>query len=147
MFGILDILVLILVRRRHCSRCGRTFWAAPPHLGRDTAVGREYYLCVCGNCYETGRREWEHLSRDEKRVYLRSGLLASDSNSSYDFGCHWGIFSKVARALLGNVSHSWSSRFFKRSDMFGVFADHKGTTCPSSPKLCVQGACCGRTVS
>jgi len=76
MLGILDILVLILVRRHHCSRCGRTFWAAPPHLGRHTAIGREHYLCVCGNRYETGRREWEHLSRDEKRVYLWSGLLA-----------------------------------------------------------------------
>jgi hypothetical protein len=129
MFGILDILVLILVRRRHCSRCGRTFWAAPPHLGRDTAVGREYYLCVCGNRYETGRREWEHLSRDEKRVYLWSGLLAIPILLT-TFAAIGGYFLR-ARAVLDDVGLSWSSRFVKRSDMFGVFADHKGTTCPS----------------
>jgi hypothetical protein len=56
---------------------------------------------------------------------------STNSNSSYHFRCHWGIFSKVARAVLDDVSLSWSSRFVKRSDMFGVFVDHKGTTCPS----------------
>jgi len=75
MFGILDIIVLILVRRRHCSRCDRGFWAPPVHSGEDISVGREYYMCVCGNRYETGRREWRHLSQDEKRKYLWSGLL------------------------------------------------------------------------
>ena len=76
MFGILDIIVaLILVRRRNCSRCQRAFWAAPPYSGRDTAVGRESYVCVCGNTYETGRREWAHLNKEQKRKYLWSGLL------------------------------------------------------------------------
>ena len=75
MFGILDIIVLILVRRRHCSRCDRVFWAAPVHNGEDISIGRECYVCVCGNRYETGRREWTHLGQDEKRKYLWSGLL------------------------------------------------------------------------
>src|SRR5439155_23025264 len=74
-FGILDIIVLILIRRRNCGRCGRAFWAAPPHSGRAVAVGRESYLCVCGHKYETGRREFAHLSREEKRKYLWSGLV------------------------------------------------------------------------
>ena len=40
------------------------------------AVGRESYLCVCGHKYETGRREFAHLSREEKRKHLWSGLVA-----------------------------------------------------------------------
>jgi len=75
MFGILDIIVLILVRRCHCSRCDRVFWAPPVQSGGDISIGRECYVCVCGNRYETGRREWTHLSQDEKRKYLWSGLL------------------------------------------------------------------------
>jgi hypothetical protein len=75
MFGIIDLIVLILIRRRHCERCGRAFWAAPPHGGREVAVGRERYFCLCGSKYETGRREWMHLSWQEKRKYLWSGLL------------------------------------------------------------------------
>ena len=76
MFGIIDILILILIRRRHCPRCGRSFWAAPPHSGTDISIGRECYICVCGNRYETGRREWTQLSREQKRKYLWSGLVA-----------------------------------------------------------------------
>jgi hypothetical protein len=76
MFGIIDILVLILIRRRHCIRCGRTFWAASPHSGNDLSIGRECYICVCGDRYETGRREWANLSREQKREYLWSGLVA-----------------------------------------------------------------------
>ncbi len=76
MFGILDIIVLILVRRRHCICCGRAFWAAPPHRGNDISIGRENYICVCGNKYETGRNEWNHLSLQQKRKYLWSGLVA-----------------------------------------------------------------------
>jgi hypothetical protein len=76
MFGIIDIIVLILVRRRHCSRCGRAFWAAPPHSGKDISIGRECYLCICGNKYVTDRREWAHLSQEQKHKYLWSGLIA-----------------------------------------------------------------------
>jgi hypothetical protein len=76
MFGIIDILVLILIRRRHCIRCGRSFWAAPPHSGADISIGRESYICVCGNRYETRKSEWAHLSREQKREYLWSGLVA-----------------------------------------------------------------------
>ena len=75
MFGILDILILILVRRHRCTECGRAFWAAPPHTGTEVAIGREFYLCECGNRYDTGRREWHHLNSDVKRAYLWSGLL------------------------------------------------------------------------
>ena len=75
MFGVLDIIVLILVRRRHCTRCDQVFWAPPVHSGEDICIGRESYVCLCGNRYETGRREWTDLSPDEKRKYLRSGLL------------------------------------------------------------------------
>ena len=75
MFGILDILVLILIRRHRCSRCERGFWAPPPHPNGALAVGREDYVCVCGNRYVTGRREWTHLSVEEKRKYLWSGLV------------------------------------------------------------------------
>jgi hypothetical protein len=75
MFGILDIIVLILIRRHHCTRCDRVFWAPPIHSGEDICIGRECYICVCGNRYETGRREWIHLSRQEKRKYLWSGLV------------------------------------------------------------------------
>ena len=75
MFGILDILVLILIRRHRCTRCERVFWAPPPHPTGEVAIGRECYVCVCGNRYETGRREWTHLNVEEKRKYLWSGLV------------------------------------------------------------------------
>jgi len=77
MFGILDVIVivLILIRRRRCSRCDRVFWAPPPHPSGELAIGRERYVCVCGNIYETGRREWAHLSVEEKHKYLWSGLV------------------------------------------------------------------------
>src|SRR5208282_4398777 len=75
MFGILDIVVLILVRRHHCTRCGRGFWAPPVHSGGDICIGRECYVCICGNRYETGRREWMHVDRQERLKYLWSGLL------------------------------------------------------------------------
>ena len=75
MFGILDIIVLILVRRHHCPRCDRVFLAPPVHTGEEICVGRECYVCECGNRYATGRREWIHLGPDEKRKYLWSGLL------------------------------------------------------------------------
>jgi hypothetical protein len=116
MFGILDILVLILVRRRHCSRCGRTFWAAPPHLGRDTAVGREYYLCVCGNRYQTGRREWEHVSRDEKRVYLWSGLLAIP-------------ILLMTLAAIGGYFLRWHEPYWTMSVILGVLGFLSGLIC------------------
>ena len=76
MFGLFDIVVLILVRRRHCARCERTFWAAPPHAGSDISIGRESYPCQCGERYITGRYEWKHLTKNQKREYLWSGLLA-----------------------------------------------------------------------
>ena len=75
MFGILDLLVLILIRRHRCSRCERVFWAPPPRPNGELAVGRQDYVCVCGNRYVTGRREWTHLSIEEKRKYLWSGLV------------------------------------------------------------------------
>jgi hypothetical protein len=76
MFGIIDILFLILIRRRTCTHCGRSFWAAPPHRGTHISIGRERHICVCSNRYETGRREWAHLNREQRRRYLWSGLLA-----------------------------------------------------------------------
>jgi hypothetical protein len=74
-FGIIDILVLILVRRHRCVHCDRVFWAPPPHAGNELAIGKECYVCICGYKYETGRREWSHLRTGEKRKYLWSGLL------------------------------------------------------------------------
>jgi hypothetical protein len=75
MFGIFEIILLILVRRRHCGRCDRAFWAPPVHVGKDICIGRARYVCECGHSYETGRREWVLLSRKEQRTYLWSGLL------------------------------------------------------------------------
>lgn len=75
MLGILDILFLILVRRHSCTRCGKSFWAPPVYNGAAASIGRESYICECGNRYETGRREWIHLTQEEKRKYLWSGLV------------------------------------------------------------------------
>lgn len=49
--------------------------APPQHPRGELAIGREAYVCTCGNRYETGRREWIHLSIEEKRKYLWSALL------------------------------------------------------------------------
>lgn len=73
--ALIDIIVAIWVRRRRCSRCERRFWAAPPHTGEGISIGRGSYACDCGETYVTGRREWQHLARKEKRGYLWSGLL------------------------------------------------------------------------
>jgi hypothetical protein len=75
MFGILDIIILVLIRRHRCTRCERVFWAPPPHASGELAVGRERYICACGNRYETGRHEWAHLNAEAKGKYLWSGLV------------------------------------------------------------------------
>jgi hypothetical protein len=75
MLGILDLVILVWSHRRRCTHCGSPFWAPPIHRGKEVSIGRERYVCVCGNKYETGRHEWVHLTPEEKRKYLWSGLV------------------------------------------------------------------------
>jgi len=125
MFGIFDLIILILIRRRHCGRCGRAFWAAPPHSGREVAVGRECYLCVCGKKYETGRREWVHLSREEKRKYLWSGLLAIP------------VVTTVL-AAIGGYFLRWHEPFWAMSVILGFLGLLSGLIC-SALLLMIRG--------
>ncbi len=116
MFGILDIIFLILVRRRNCKSCGRAFWAAPPHTGRETAVGRESYLCVCGDKYETGRREWAHLDKEEKRKYLWSGLSTI-------------LFATTVLAAIGGYFLRWHEPYWTMSVILGFLGLLSGLIC------------------
>ena len=125
MFGILDIIVLILVRRRHCPRCDRAFWAPPVHTGGDTCIGRECYVCVCGNKYETGRREWAHLSRDEKREYLWSGLLMIP-------------LVTLALGAIGGYFLKWHEPYWFMSVFIGFLGLVSGVIC-SAVLLLIRG--------
>ena len=116
MFWILDILVLILVRRRACEQCGRKFWAAPPHTGRVTAVGREDYVCECGYRYHTGRREWDHLSSREKHQYLWSGIMAI-------------LIVITALAALGGYFLKWHEPYWFMSVFIGLLGLFTGVIC------------------
>lgn len=118
MFGILDIIVLILVRRHRCSRCDRVFWAPPPHPSDGLAIGRESYVCVCGNRYMTGRREWTHLSVEDKRKYLWSGLVIIP------------IVTSLMGAIGGNFLR-WHEPYWFMSVFIGVLGLIAGLICSS----------------
>jgi hypothetical protein len=125
MFGVLDIIVLILVCRRHCTRCDRVFWAPPVHSGEDICIGRESYVCLCGNRYETGRREWTHLSPDEKQKYLWSGLL---------------MLPVVATTLaaMGGYFLKWHEPYWFMSVFIGFLGLLSGVIC-SAVLLLIRG--------
>ena len=119
MFGILDIIILILVRRQHCSRCNRGFWAPPPHTSSELALGREFYVCICGNRYVTGRREWSGLTVEEKRRYLWSGLLVLP------------IATTVMGATVGYFLR-WHEPYWFMSVFIGFFGLLSGVICSES---------------
>jgi hypothetical protein len=125
MFGILDIIVLILIRLRHCGQCGRSFWAPPVHNGPDVCVGRECYVCLCGNRYETRRREWVHLSREEKRKYLWSGLLMTP-------------LVTTALAAIGGYFLKWHEPYWFMSVFIGFLGLLSGLIC-SAALLVIRG--------
>jgi hypothetical protein len=61
-------------RIRYCPVCGNVFFVEPsPPLG-PVRVGPEYQTCVCGATHPTGKSEWVHLGKAERREYLWSGL-------------------------------------------------------------------------
>jgi hypothetical protein len=70
------LLLLLTASRRTCPQCGATFWCPHSALDGELAVGKERYICLCGARYETGNREWVHLTRVEQRKYFWSGTLA-----------------------------------------------------------------------
>jgi len=125
MFGILDVIVLILIRRHSCTRCGRAFWAPPVHTGESISIGRECYVCVCGNRYETGRREWIHLSREEKSKYLWSGLL---------------VLPLITTALgaIGGYFLKWHEPYWFMSVFIGFLGLLSGLIC-SAALLFIRG--------
>jgi hypothetical protein len=125
MFGILDIIVLILIRRRHCARCDGVFWAPPMHSGEDICIGRECYICTCGNRYETGRREWIHLSRQEKHKYLWSGLLMIP------------LLTTVL-AAIGGYLLKWHEPYWFMSVFIGFLGLISGLIC-SAALLAIRG--------
>ena len=125
MFGMLDIVVLILVRRHHCTRCGRVFWAPPVHIGKDICIGRECYTCLCGNRYETARREWIHLSQEEKRNYLWSGFLTIP-------------LVTTALGAIGGYFLKWHEPYWFMSVFIGFLGLLSGLIC-STALLIIRG--------
>jgi hypothetical protein len=50
-----------------CDKCGRdiTKHLRPGQSHTWAPMGRERYLCLCGQKYLTGAREWDHFSERE----------------------------------------------------------------------------------
>src|SRR4030095_782821 len=71
-----------------CDKCGRE---VTRHLRRGHAhvwapMGRERYLCPCGEKYLTGATEWDHLGQWERRRRFRQTIV---------FGVLFSAFSSI----------------------------------------------------
>jgi hypothetical protein len=101
------------------------FWAPPIHGGGDIGIGRECYVCVCGNRYETGRREWIRLSQQEKRKYLWSGLLMIP-------------LVTTVLAAIGGYFLKWHEPYWFMSVFIGFLGLLSGLIC-SATLLAIRG--------
>lgn len=61
---------MIFVYYRKCPKCGAAFqWRLRPDALR---VGEEVSVCICGEQYWSGKREWVHFSKSQKFFYFCS---------------------------------------------------------------------------
>src|SRR4051812_18520144 len=70
----------VKVYRQACPDCGCE-WAQQLSSRQDVIrIGKEAYVCKCPKTWTTGRIEWNHLSRERRRLYFFSeaeiGVLA-----------------------------------------------------------------------
>jgi hypothetical protein len=116
--GLLDLILLIVSCRRHCSQCGAAFWCEPPPAQGELSVGKECHVCLCGAEYVTGNREWVHLSAEEKKSYFWSGTLMIP------------VVTTLLAALAGYVLR-WHEPYWMMAAIFGLLGLITGLVCPS----------------
>ena len=63
--------VHVKVYYQKCPQCGAKF---NERLSQSSVlrVGKETYVCRCNTAFDTGKKEWAHLSVDERRGYFFS---------------------------------------------------------------------------
>lgn len=72
---LLDLILLVVSCRHTCQQCGAAFWCEPGPRQGELSVGKECHVCICGARFETGNREWIHLSPEERKKYFWSGTV------------------------------------------------------------------------
>jgi hypothetical protein len=62
-----------------CPTCKKT-WSAQLSQAKVIRLGHETFRCKCGKDWDTGRKEWAHLTREQRLSYFFSqaeyGVLA-----------------------------------------------------------------------
>ena len=53
-----------------CPSCASKFNYRPYPDQKHIRVGEEIHVCKCGLRWRTGKREWNHLSKHDKLIYL-----------------------------------------------------------------------------
>jgi hypothetical protein len=61
----------VTVYYKECPICGQK-WAERISQSRVIRLGKETFICKCKKQWPTGRVEWSHLSRDQRRAYFVS---------------------------------------------------------------------------
>lgn len=90
--------VTVTVYYKKCPDCGER-WAAQLSQTEVIRLGKEVFVCKCNKQWPTGRVEWAHLSRAQRRAYFVStaeiGVL---------------VICTIMPALFGYfVGNGWSS--------------------------------------
>src|SRR3981081_4167309 len=118
MFGLLDLALLIVSYRRHCQQCGAAFWCEPSPARGELRGGRECHVCLCGCRYETGNREWVHLTQEERKKYLWSGTF---------------VIPVVTTLLAGVAGYlvRWHEPYWMMAVFFGFLGFLTGMICSS----------------
>jgi hypothetical protein len=112
------LILLILGYRHTCSECGAVFWCEPLAVNGELSVGKECHLCLCGARYETGNREWVHLSTEEKRKYLWSGTLIVP------------VITTLLAGVAGYLTR-WHEPYWMVALLFGLVGLITGLICSS----------------
>lgn len=63
--------VHVKVYYQKCRECGSTF-NAKLSQSNVIRVGKEVFVCKCKTAFDTGKKEWAHLSMGERRGYFFS---------------------------------------------------------------------------
>jgi hypothetical protein len=118
MFGLLDVALLIVSCRRHCTQCGAVFWCEPSPAHGELSVGKECHVCLCGLRYETGNREWVHLTAEERKRYLWSGTFIVP------------VVTTLLAAVAGYLVR-WHEPYWMMAVLFGFLGFLTGMICSS----------------
>jgi hypothetical protein len=87
-------LARVTVYYKRCPDCGQK-WATQLSQSQVIRLGKEAFICKCNKRWQTGRVEWSHRSREQRRAYFVS---------SAEIGVL--VICTIMPALIGN---GWSS--------------------------------------